>query len=123
MEPKISKLDRHPKGWGEELWIENNDLYCGKILNFNNGAKFSMHYHVKKDESWAVLSGPFVLKYYNLETGEEKERILVSGDVVRIKPCVPHQLIAKSDSCSILEVSTKHEEEDSYRIKGGDSQG
>ena len=29
-----------PKGWGEELIIENNEMYCGKLLKFNAGCKF-----------------------------------------------------------------------------------
>jgi quercetin dioxygenase-like cupin family protein len=46
---------------------------------------------------------------------------LIVGDVVHIKPCVPHKLIAVEKS-SIMEVSTQHFEEDSYRIQKGDSQ-
>ena len=26
-----------PKGWGEEIIIENNELYCGKVLVFKKG--------------------------------------------------------------------------------------
>ena len=48
-----------PKGWGKEIIIENNELYCGKILVFNKGCKFSMHYHMNKDETWWVEEGEF----------------------------------------------------------------
>ena len=37
-----------PKGWGKEIIFVNNDDYCGKILCFDKGKKFSMHYHLKK---------------------------------------------------------------------------
>lgn len=121
LKPELSRAKRYPKGWGEEVWIVNNEKYCGKLLKFNEGAEFSMHYHIKKEETWCVLEGQLVLKYYNLATAEEKEMNLIVGDVVHIKPCVPHKLIAIQKS-SIMEVSTQHFEEDSYRIQKGDSQ-
>ena len=45
------------KGWGSELIWATNDKYCGKLLKFNAGAKFSMHFHSEKDETWYVLDG------------------------------------------------------------------
>ena len=39
------------KGWGSELIFATNDKYCGKLLKFNTGAKFSMHFHSVKDET------------------------------------------------------------------------
>jgi len=42
IKPKIVE-----KGWGQEIWIHNDEEYCGKLLRFNKeGSKFSMHYHV-----------------------------------------------------------------------------
>ena len=35
------KGERHEKAWGHELWIINNEFYCGKLLVFNF---FSMEY-------------------------------------------------------------------------------
>ena len=43
------------------------------------------------------------------------------GDTIHLKPCIPHKLIAIEES-SVFEVSTQHFEEDSYRVKKGDSQ-
>mgnify|MGYP001266609128 CR=1 FL=1 len=40
--PEVTKGCCVPKGWGEEIIIENNDLYCGKMLIFNQGCKFSL---------------------------------------------------------------------------------
>ena len=94
LEPVFSKVQNHPKGWGEEVWITNNDLYCGKILKFNKGAEFSMHYHIKKEETWAVMEGKLTLKYYDLGNAEEKEGELNEGDTVHLRPCIPHKLIA-----------------------------
>ena len=56
----MTRLDGYvDKGWGSELIWATNDKYCGKMLQFNEGAKFSMHFHAVKDESWIVLSGKF----------------------------------------------------------------
>jgi mannose-6-phosphate isomerase-like protein (cupin superfamily) len=65
-----------PKGWGHEIIFENNELYCGKLLNFKQGAKFSMHYHMKKDETWYVQEGEFIYRWINTETAEVNERVL-----------------------------------------------
>ena len=39
-EPHITDCCKIPKGWGHELIIENNELYCGKLLVFKKGAKY-----------------------------------------------------------------------------------
>ena len=117
----ISKAAHHPKGWGEEIWIINNDKYCGKLLTFNKGAKFSDHYHINKDEAWYVLEGKLELRFYNLANADRKEVTLGPGSVVHIPPSTPHQLVAHEKSV-VIEVSTPHDEADSYRIGKGDSQ-
>jgi len=121
VEAVFSRVQKHPKGWGEEIWITNNDLYCGKILKFNKGAEFSMHYHIKKEETWAIIEGTLMLRYYDLGNAIEKEVELGEGDTVHLRPCIPHKLIALEDS-KVFEVSTQHFEYDSYRIQKGDSQ-
>jgi quercetin dioxygenase-like cupin family protein len=121
LKPIIDTVKKYPKGWGREIWITNNELYCGKILEFNEGAEFSMHYHIKKEETWAVTKGKLLLKYYDLTNAEEKQRTLIVGDTVHLKPCVPHKLIALEES-SVFEVSTQHFEDDSYRVQKGNSQ-
>jgi mannose-6-phosphate isomerase-like protein (cupin superfamily) len=110
-----------PKGWGEEIIIENNEKYCGKILIFKEGCKFSMHYHMNKDETWWVEYGRFIYKWIDTETADIVETILYEGDIVRQRPGQPHQLEAISNG-RIFEVSTYHEDSDSYRVLPGDSQ-
>lgn len=118
---RILKSEVHPKGWGEEVWIINNDKYCGKLLKFNKGAKFSNHYHILKEETWYVLEGKLELRHYDLSNADEKVDRLMAGSVAHIPPSTPHQLIALESSI-IVEVSTPHDEADSYRIGKGDSQ-
>ena len=109
------------KGWGEELIIENNDMYCGKILLFDKGSKFSMHYHMNKDETWYVEFGEFIYRWIDTKTAKLNEMKLKAGDVVRQRPGQPHQLEAISNG-RIFEVSTHHEDSDSYRVMKGDNQ-
>ena len=109
------------KGWGEEVWLVNNNEYCGKILKFNSGARFSMHYHINKEETFFVSKGKLSLKSINLENAEEFTKEINAGDVVDIPRFAPHQLTALEDS-EIIEFSTHHEDSDSYRIAKGDSQ-
>ena len=110
-----------PKGWGKEVVFINDVLYCGKLLYFNKGCKFSMHYHLIKDETWYVKEGSFIYRWINTETAEVVEVIIKEGDCVRQLPGQPHQLEALSDGL-IFEVSTKHFDSDSYRVWKGDSQ-
>ena len=112
---------RIPKGWGEEIIICNHELYCGKLLVFKKGAKFSMHYHMIKDETWYVKEGHFDYRWIDTETAEVHEEHLYPGDVVRQRPGQPHQLEAKTEGV-IFEVSTQHFDSDSYRVWKGDSQ-
>ena len=110
-----------PKGWGHEIIFENNELYCGKLLNFKKGCKFSMHYHMIKDETWYVNKGYFIYRWIDTETAEVNEITLNPGDTVRQYPGQPHQLEALTDGV-IFEVSTEHFDSDSYRVWKGDSQ-
>jgi mannose-6-phosphate isomerase-like protein (cupin superfamily) len=121
IKPTVCKGCEVPKGWGREIIIENNNKYCGKILQFNEGCKFSMHYHLIKDETWYVNSGAFIYRWIDTETAEVNEQQLTVGDVVRQLPGQPHQLEALSDG-EIFEVSTPHMDEDSYRVWKGNSQ-
>lgn len=109
-----------PKGWGHEVIFENNELYCGKLLVFKKGCKFSMHYHMIKDETWYVQEGEFLYRWIDTETAEVVTETLVVGDSVRQLPGQPHQLEALTDG-TIYEVSTQHFDSDSYRLWKGDT--
>lgn len=111
------------KGWGYEMIWATNDKYCGKIMVFNReGARFSMHFHKEKDETWFVNSGKFKVRYIDTKDAMTYEKELNEGDVWRNPPLQPHQLILLSKEGSITEVSTPDSVEDNYRIGPGDSQ-
>jgi mannose-6-phosphate isomerase-like protein (cupin superfamily) len=109
------------KGWGSELIWATNEKYCGKLLMFQRGAKFSMHFHAEKDETWYVLSGRFEVKYIQTKDASMHSKILEKGSIWRNEPLEPHQLICIEEGI-IIEVSTPDSVEDNYRVMPGDSQ-
>jgi mannose-6-phosphate isomerase-like protein (cupin superfamily) len=118
---KKTTTSRVEKGWGYEVIIVNNDLYCGKILHFKTGAKFSMHFHMKKRETWYVTSGRFVFRWINTANADVVEEVLRPGDTITNFVGDPHQIICEEEG-DIFEVSTTHFDSDSYRVGKGDSQ-
>jgi len=110
-----------PKGWGYEEIFATNDLYCGKLMHFEPNAKFSMHFHAEKDETWYVLSGKFEVKTIDTKNAKQQTQILQQGSTWRNKPLEPHQLICLEKG-TIIEVSTPDSVEDNYRVLPGDSQ-
>jgi len=98
------------KVWGSEVWLVNNDMYCGKILSLNKDAHCSLHYHKIKEETFFILEGKVLM-----EVGKDT-RTMVCGDSVHIKPRTNHRFTGLVDS-KILEISTQHFEDDSYRLE------
>ena len=118
------------KGWGYELWIQNSELYCGKLLHFVKGKMCSLHYHKEKDETFYVQSGKLLVFYIddwenNPQVTEKKWEdvvesvILEPGDNFYVPPGRAHQIIALETS-ELFEFSTQHFDEDSIRIIKGD---
>ncbi len=122
---------------------ENN--YCLKEMFVAAGKKCSIHYHKIKHETFYIIDGclelatlDFLDFYGRTSTIKDKTRKeslesygdslfsywnnfktpffpLPKGKIVSIEPYTPHQFYAKEDT-KFMEVSTYHDEEDSYRI-------
>ena len=107
----MEKVKFVKKVWGSEEWLANTDAYCGKILTLNPGFSCSYHYHKKKDETFYVLVG----RVYILL--EKKDIILNMGDSQRILPGERHKFASLDGVSKLIEISTHHEDSDSYRIK------
>ena len=102
------------KRWGKEIWYTNTDLYCCKELVLEAGWACSMHMHKLKTETFIILSGHCTLEVDGLRT-----RILGPGDEQLILPGQYHRFSLEPEAkepCRILEVSTHHEDSDSYRL-------
>lgn len=109
------------KGWGHEFIFATNDKYCGKLLKFNKDAKFSMHFHSVKDETWYVLDGKFKVIVINTANASQTEYMLSPGDTWHNPPLLPHQVVCIEEG-TLIEVSTPDSVEDNYRVAKGDSQ-
>jgi mannose-6-phosphate isomerase-like protein (cupin superfamily) len=108
------------KGWGYELWIHNDEKYCGKLLFFNKDKRCSFHKHLLKTETFYLQSGKILLKYgYENDIGKAKELILFPGQKFEIPINLNHQMIALENS-ELFEFSTEHFDSDSCRVVKGD---
>jgi len=109
----------HVKTWGSEVWFENNEKYCGKLLTVEQGKWSSTgryHFHKIKDESFFIISGILHLDY--VDDGIFKTIYLLEGDSFRVFPLMKHRFTAAGDGeCKFIEVSTTHANEDSYRCE------
>lgn len=109
------------KGWGHEFIFATTDKYCGKLLKFNKDARFSMHFHSVKDETWYVLDGKFKVIVIDTKDASQREYFLNPGDTWHNPPLLPHQVICIEEG-TLIEVSTPDSIEDNYRVMKGDSQ-
>lgn len=119
--PKVrGPVHIEPKGWGREVWIANNDLYCGKILEIWCGKRCSLHFHKIKTESFYLRSGRLRIRIKESQySATVREVELAPGDCMDIPPGLIHQIEAIEDS-ELYEFSTQHFESDSYRLVRGD---
>jgi len=135
------------KRWGYELWIENNIKYCGKHLHVIPDHWCSFHYHKNKKETFYVIEGELLLIHarYTEDLAEKVKnssnprwdwehtfpeksdlyyefntKVLKKGASLTIEPYVLHTFTANnSQPCDFIEVSTFHEDSDSYRVYEG----
>jgi mannose-6-phosphate isomerase-like protein (cupin superfamily) len=108
---KIEKAEVHPKAWGKEIWLANTDSYCGKIMELRRGWRCSYHYHKIKDETFFIRKGRLLMEI------EGHSYVMHEGDSVRIRPGQKHRFTGLDDG-EIIEISTHHDEGDSYREPG-----
>ena len=107
----------HEKVWGYEEWIVN-ESYCGKKLCLRRGKRCSLHYHRDKDETFYIVSGKVYMEIGGpaVSVGPRVIEIMGPGDSVRIHQETVHRFSGIEDSV-IIEFSTHHEDDDSYRIE------
>ena len=102
--------EKHEKKWGHEELIVNlgSAGYCGKKLVLKKEHQCSIHYHKEKDEVFYINKGCVLM----IIDGEE--HLMKPDDRIRIKPGTRHRFVGLTDS-EIIEISSFHKEEDSYR--------
>lgn len=111
------------KAWGREIIFANNEMYCGKLLIHDKaGSLGSMHFHMKKHETFYVQKGSFRIWWIDTKTAKMNSTHLKEGDTWQNSPGFPHQIEALEDDSVLIEVSTTHYDDDSYRVMPGDGQ-
>jgi mannose-6-phosphate isomerase-like protein (cupin superfamily) len=112
-----------PKGWGREIWIANNSLYCGKILEIRRGRRCSLHYHVLKNESFFLRTGRLRVRVKWTVHGARAQAVeefeMSAGQCLDVPAGLIHQMEALEDA-ELLEFSTQHFDSDSHRVEKGD---
>jgi len=115
-----------PKGWGEERWLHNDELYCGKILILKQGKRCSLHYHKLKTETFYIMRGRLRMELTDLRSALlqppqiREVHELGEGEAILLKPGDVHRFTGLADETWIFEFSTQHFDEDSHRIQKGD---
>ena len=102
------------KPWGREIWLAQTDQYALKIIEFNQGARSSLQYHIKKHEHIYLDTGLLKIEWEN-DQGQMEILTLKAGDLVENKPGRKHRVTAMENS-RIIEVSTP-ELDDVVRIE------
>lgn len=126
---------RIDKKWGYESIFVNNELYCGKRLTVvPNGNACSVHYHLKKRETFFVERGSLFLEIWRPLAGFESKQVLGQpitladfqprpnfrlmrvGDKCTLHPGIAHRFWTKGEICEFLEFSTHDDPADSIRL-------
>ncbi len=109
-----------PKGWGREVWIANNDRYCGKILEIRRGKRLSLHFHKLKTETFFLRAGKLKVRVKeSAQADSVEEFVLNAGECMDVPIGLVHQMEALEDS-ELFEFSNQHFDTDSYRLVKGD---
>ena len=107
------------KSWGYELIRVNNkeEDYCSKILFIEKGKATSMHYHLKKHETFYVREGILCITTIDPQTTETNTTALLPGECMEIPRGMAHRLSAPDDEdVEFDETSTYSDPLDSLRI-------
>jgi len=101
--PHYQKIN---KPWGYEIILTPPELsVTGKILHLDDGKRFSLQYHDKKEETLTLISGEAYIILENKE-GKMGKIKMETNKAYFIRPYQKHRCQGIKD-CLILEASTK----------------
>jgi mannose-1-phosphate guanylyltransferase len=100
----IKKPIKIEKPWGWELWWGWSDDFAGKTLFIEKGRRFSLQYHVLKEEVLYLHQGKAKV-LTGARGGEMEEIIIEAGLALEVEPGRVHRFEAIED-CLIFEAST-----------------
>lgn len=99
---KFEPYELGPKPWGTELVIAQTESYLGKCLFMRAGSRGSFQSHVKKEESFYLLSGTATVRW-KTDDGVIQEAPMRQGEAYHVPCGAVHQVIAET-ACTFLEV-------------------
>lgn len=101
------------KAWGAEYVIADEPAYCGKLMELKKDYQCSIHRHLKKDETFYLLSGEMRVELFP-EDAPLKIFKMTEGQSLRVPPLLWHRFRGLTD-CRFLEFSTHDSPEDNER--------
>lgn len=108
------------KLWGQEEWIVNTPLYCGKILRIDPGYQCSLHMHPVKTETFYVSDGCVQLELLaDRFNGAAPTRLVLNwGESYTLNPGTYHRFSSLDPLGSkVIEFSTEHSDDDVVRLE------
>ena len=75
-----------------------------------------MHLHKNKHETFYILEGSLDIEIICTVTTEKYTKTVNEGEVFVLDRLIPHRLIPSGGDVKFVEISTFHEDSDSYRL-------
>lgn len=112
---RAAAIKKVPKVWGIEYWLVNVPEYCSKLLVVNAGFQCSLHYHIKKRETFVLLAGDIDVTLRGGPDFTLASKKLSEGERCEIFPGLAHRF-SSDNGAALLEISTHHDDSDVVRI-------
>jgi len=137
---EIAEMRTIEKGWGRasdgiaEVFAYDQDqelpgsalkVETVKLLHMGQGKKLSRHFHKQKSEYFVCVAGAFKIELWSDQdtttTGESTNQFtLHEGERFFVPAGLQHRMTGLHQVNTLLEISSKHYDEDSFRIERGD---
>jgi mannose-6-phosphate isomerase-like protein (cupin superfamily) len=137
---KISDMKTIKKGWGRasdgiaEVFVYHAGqetpettihIETVKLLHMAKGKRLSRHFHMDKSEYFICVAGAFRIELWDSDARDLSDPpartfTLREGERMFVPATLQHRMSGLNQKNTLLEVSTKDADEDSYRIEKGD---
>lgn len=102
--------------YGYDIVWADNDLYCSKILVFEDeGASTDLHFHKQKIKTWFVNSGSFRVQWVDTKDGKSYAQELEEGSTFHVEVLKPVKLQSTSANSVMAETSNSIKD-DFYKL-------
>ncbi len=110
------------KRWEEERGVFFQVMYREEarhlaIFEIRKGFSRGSHYHKRKEEIFYIFRGRLRALFVDMDTSEGEERIVKTGDRIRLKPRCGHTFFGLEDTLVVEYSPQVYEKEDSYPLE------